>query len=325
MKPRRIIVIGASAGGLNALQAVFTKLDANLPATVFAVLHTASDSRYLPGILNRASRLPVKNAENGPIEEGTIYIAAPDFHLMLERDGMHVVKGPKENRHRPSIDVLFRSAALTYRSTVIGVVLTGMLDDGTAGLFYIKRYGGTTVVQDPNDAEFKSMPLNATSHVKVDYIMPLAEIGDLLNRLAKEEITSAGVIASPQEFSVGSAMCQEDERAGKPSLYTCPECQGPLLELRNGDMTRYRCRAGHGYGLKSLTYSQAESTERMLWSALQSLEAKAELEGTMLELAHVKEDPLASEEYRKRHLNSQRAIKLLKDVLELSGGEGTID
>jgi len=324
MKPKRIIVVGASAGGLRALHLLFAEFDPDLQAAAFVVLHTASDSRYLASVLNRTSRLPVKTAQNGPIESGLIYVAAPDHHLTLESEGIRLIQGPKENRHRPSIDVLFRSAAFTYRQAVIGVVLTGMLDDGTAGLFYVKRYGGITIVQDPNDAEFKSMPLNATNYVQVDHIVPLVEMPSLLNRIVRQDpapvSTETGV-----DFSATDQMRQEDAKSGTPTLYVCPECQGPLSELRNSSLQRFRCRAGHAYGLNSLVYSQAETTERILWSALQSLETKAELEKTLLDVAHIKEDPVAYEEYQKRYLDSQRGVKLLEQVLKLSNGEGTMD
>ena len=323
MTPRRIIVIGASAGGLSALQALFAELDPTMPAAVFAVLHTASDSRSLTSILGRNSKLPVQAAANGPFEAGVIYVAPPDIHLTLERNGMRLIQGPKENRHRPSIDVLFRSAGFVYRHAVIGVVLTGMLDDGTAGLFYVKRYGGMTIVQDPNDAEFKSMPLNATAHVKVDYIIPLRQISEVLNRLARMAMAPMEINLPGAGSSVADAIREEDEKAGIPTLYPCPECQGPLMEIRNGMLSRYRCRAGHAYGLNSLSYSQAESTERLLWSALQSLQAKAELEKTLAEIAGTQDDPL-SLAYRKRYDESQRSIKLLKEALALSGKEGSI-
>ena len=323
MKPKRIIVIGASAGGLDALRQLFSELDPGLPAAIFAVLHTASDSRYLASILGRDSQMPVRTAENGPIDGGVIYVAAPDLHLMLERDGVRLVQGAKENLHRPSIDVLFRSAGFTHRRAVIGIVLTGMLDDGTAGLFYVKRYGGIAIVQDPNEAEFKSMPLNASTYVKVDYSVGLAEIPVLLNRLVRQELPPN--INLPFHESLAAAIHEEDLKSGTPSIYTCPECQGPLTKIQNASLTRFRCRTGHAYGLNSLSYSHADTTERFLWSALQSLEAKAELEKTMLELASVREDTPALEEYKKRCHNSQRGVQLLKEVLKLSNGEGTID
>ncbi|MBV8357569.1 MAG: chemotaxis protein CheB [Deltaproteobacteria bacterium] len=323
MRPKRVIVIGASAGGLTALRQLFSELDPALPAAIFAVLHTASDSRYLASILGHDSQMPVRKAENGPIDEGVIYIAPPDLHMILERDGMRLVQGPKENLHRPSIDVLFRSAGFTYRSAVIGIVLTGMLDDGTAGLFYVKRYGGIAIVQDPNEAEFKSMPLNASTYVNVDYSVRLAEIPPLLNKLVRPELPPS--INPPFLESLAVAMREEDLKSGTLSIYTCPECGGPLTEIRNASLTRFRCRTGHAYGLSSLSYSQAETTERLLWSALQSLEAKVELEKTMLELASIRKDTSALEECKKRYHDSQRGMQLLKEVLKLSNGEGTID
>lgn len=182
-----IIVIGASAGGVEALVILTGSLPRELAATVFIVLHVPAQSpSMLPEILNYAGRLKAVSAtDNADIEYGHIYIAPPDFHLLVEREHMRVVHGPRENRHRPAIDPLFRSAAQAYGPRVIGVILTGSLNDGTGGLQAIKRCGGLAVVQAPQDARFPSMPTSAMEHVKVDYTLPLAQIGPLLERLSR--------------------------------------------------------------------------------------------------------------------------------------------
>src|SRR5437870_1151500 len=188
MSGHDIIAIGASAGGVDALVKVVKDLPAHLPAAVFVVLHIPAQSpSMLPDILNRAGPLRAVHPEdNTEIKHGHIYIAPPDHHLLLDKDHIHIARGPKENRHRPAVDPLFRSAALAYGPRVVGIVLTGVLDDGTAGLRAVKRYSGIAIVQDPDEAIYPGMPLSAIEHVQVDHILPLAAIGPLLVRLASE-------------------------------------------------------------------------------------------------------------------------------------------
>lgn len=190
MPGHNIITIGTSAGGVEALVKLVRQLPRDLPAAVFVVLHIpAQGASFLPEILNRWGELKAMHAtDDMEIQQGYIYVAPPDHHLLIEQGHMHIVHGPKENHHRPSADVLFRSAAITYGPRVIGVVLTGALHDGTAGLLAIKQCGGTAVVQDPDDAYCPNMPANALTHVIVDYCVPLSEMGALLMRLAREPV-----------------------------------------------------------------------------------------------------------------------------------------
>ncbi len=190
MLGHEIIVVGASAGGVEALIKLVRGLSKDLQASVFIVLHLpAQGPSVLPNILNHASILNAQHAiDQQKIEMGKIYIAPPDHHLLVEQGLMRVVGGPKENRHRPAIDALFRSAAIAYGAQVVGVVLTGALDDGTAGLLAIKQRNGITIVQDPNDAIYADMPRSALKHVAVDYCVPIVEIGPLLVRLVNEPI-----------------------------------------------------------------------------------------------------------------------------------------
>lgn len=185
-----IIVIGSSAGGVDALIKLVNQLPANLPASIFIVLHIPARSpRVLPDILSRSGPLPAIHPTDGEeIRHSRIYIAPPDQHLLIERGNVHIVRGPKENRHRPAIDATFRSAALAYGPRVVGVILTGALGDGTAGLLAIKQRGGIAVVQDPHDALYPSMPLSALASVHVDYTAPLAAIGPLLMQLVVEQV-----------------------------------------------------------------------------------------------------------------------------------------
>lgn len=186
---RDIVVIGASAGGVEAVGKLFQDFPADLPASVFVVLHLrpGTDS-HLAHIWSRKSSLPVLEARNNdPIQSGHVYVAPADHHLLCSDGRVTLSKGPTENLHRPSVDTLFRSAAYNFGSRVIGIILTGMLDDGTAGLWHIKRHGGLAVVQNPDDAQFRNMPLSAIRSVGVDYILPLAEIGRVTASLCRGE------------------------------------------------------------------------------------------------------------------------------------------
>lgn len=281
-----IIVIGASAGGVEALVHLVRNLPRNLPAALFIVLHIPAHSpSLLPNILSRAGYLEAIQAEDKmKFEYGHIYLAPPDYHLLLEQGYVRVAYGPKENRHRPSVDPLFRSAARVYTSRVIGVILTGALDDGTSGLLAIKRYEGLAVVQDPNEALYPGMPQSALEHVNVDYCVPLAQMGDLLTRLVHEPNKGdlQAAISEDLEKEVRIAemetnVLQEHEQLGKPSAFSCPECGGVLWELQDGNLLRFRCRTGHAFSPESVLAEQSEALERSLWFALKTMEEKVQL------------------------------------------------
>jgi two-component system, chemotaxis family, protein-glutamate methylesterase/glutaminase len=281
--PKDIIVIGASAGGLEALRVLVAGLPGDLQASVFAVLHTSADSPgLLAAILARAGELPAAAAVDGErIRRGRIYVAPPDHHLVIEPGVVRATRGPKENRFRPAIDPLFRSAAQTYGPRVVGVILTGYLDDGTAGLRVVKQLGGTAVVQDPDDALVSSMPLSALRHVEVDYCVPLVGIAPLLVRLAGEE-AEEGAYEVPEETKIEVSIAKSEQaveagvlRLGEPSIYACPECHGVLLQLTGESPVRFRCHTGHAYSLESLVADMDESIEDALWNAIRSVEEKA--------------------------------------------------
>src|SRR4051794_38133876 len=240
MANRDIVVVGASAGGMDALQKMVAVLPKDLPAAVFVVWHLSPGIRsVLPEVLSRTGPLPAAHPTDGdPIEPGRIYIAPPDHHMLLERDYIRVTKGPKENRFRPAVDPLFRSAAYVFGARTVGVVLSGALDDGTAGLWAIKLRGGTAVVQDPADAMHRSMPLNALDNVEVDYKLPVADIGPLLGRLAREPAAPEPLIAVKERDKMEAEVKiarESDPRLedvflkhGELSPFTCPECHGVL-------------------------------------------------------------------------------------------------
>src|SRR5262245_54852825 len=228
---RDIVVVGASAGGLQALQRLVSLLPADFPAAIFIVQHTGPEGgTFVPEILNRHGPLPAFTPrDKAPIAQGRIYVAPPDRHMLVENDKVRVVRGPPENRHRPAIDPLFRSAAWAYGPRVVGVILSGYLDDGTAGLWAVKSCGGIAVVQDPLDAVHPDMPRNAALEIDVDYSLPVAEIAPLLVRLSREKI-EAGDFPRPEslkteiEFAKMHRDITDMSSLGNLSAFTCPTC-----------------------------------------------------------------------------------------------------
>jgi two-component system, chemotaxis family, protein-glutamate methylesterase/glutaminase len=278
---RDIIVIGASAGGVETLAALVGGLPAELPAAVFVVLHLLPTAHsVLPDILDRAGPLPAGPAASGDeIERGRIYVAPPDHHLLLMPNGIQLTRGPRENGHRPAVDPLFRSAARAYRERVIGVVLSGALDDGTAGLRMVKRMGGATVAQDPGDAAYPSMPASAIANDSFDCVAAIAEMPDLLCRLVDASIEiPARSDADDGAYAVASPDRSDDEPTnGDLTGLTCPECGGALWEHSESGVIRFKCHVGHAYSLESLDVSQSQGLEMALWAALRSLQERADM------------------------------------------------
>jgi two-component system chemotaxis response regulator CheB len=280
-----IIVIGASAGGVEALLAVVREVPRDLPASLFVVLHVPPDGEsMLPRILSHAGPLPAGHPNDGdPIEHGRIYVAPPDYHLLVERDRVRVVRGPRENRCRPAVDPLFRSAARAYGPRVIAVVLSGMLDDGAAGMAAVHARGGIGIVQDLDDALFPGMPMSAMRYNTPQYVVPAMEIGPLLARLARESARAAeketpDVMEKETEIAaLNMEALNDSEKPGTPSGFGCPECGGVLWEMKEGPLLRYRCRVGHAYTADSLLSEQSIHLEAALWAALRGLEEKASL------------------------------------------------
>ena len=290
------IVIGTSFGGVNALMELAASLPADLPALVAVVLHVGSQQSILPELLARSGPLRAEHPKNGQRwMPGVIYVAPPDHHLLLRGDALSLNRGPRENHARPAIDPLFRSVALGWRERAIGVVLTGDLDDGTAGLAAIKAYGGTAVVQEPAEAVAPSMPASALANVQVDHCLPLAGIGPLLVRLARERQAPV-----PASEPAPTARVWEEEQAifegvdsmaklaaiATPSQLTCPDCGGALSELQGGAPLRFRCHVGHAYTVRSLQDAQAQAGDHALQSSLRALR---EREMLLRRLANVAE------------------------------------
>lgn len=275
-------MIGASAGGVKALLGLAGSLPADLAASVFVSLHMyPGAASTLPELMSARGPLRAIHAVHGePIERGRIYVSPVDNHLMLRPGYLHVVRGPKENGHRPAVDALFRSAARAYGGRVIGVVLTGFGDCGTAGLLSIKARGGLAVVQDPASADAPDMPRSATRHVEVDHVVQLAQLPGLLARLCAEP---AGPESVPAMHDLKEL--EGDEPGGAAEL-VCPLCQGVLTTAGRDGFTSMRCHVGHAFSLDSLAAEQADSAERALWSAVRALEESAALAGRMANSAN---------------------------------------
>jgi len=279
---RDIVVIGASSGGVDALRRLMRDLPEDFTGAICVVVHIAPDvTSLLAGILANAGPLRSVHAEDGMrLEHGRIHIAPPDHHLLIERGGtLTVVKGPRENRHRPAIDPLFRSAAWAYGPRVVGVVLTGNLDYGTAGLWAIKSCGGTTIVQDPEDAAYPDMPNSALTHNRIDHLLPLGQISGKLVELTRTPVGRA--LAPPETlerevaFDKFEADASDLAQLGSLSPFTCPSCRGALWQMEEGGHLRYRCHVGHSYPQAALDVEHDEAIESSLYVALRAVEEKS--------------------------------------------------
>ncbi|HKP69053.1 MAG TPA: chemotaxis protein CheB [Pyrinomonadaceae bacterium] len=331
MNSRNIIVVGASAGGFEALKGLVAGLPPDFPAPVFVVWHMSPDVRgVLPEVLNRSDTLPAAHAyDREHIQNSRIYVAPPDRHMLVENGHVRVTRGPKENRFRPAIDPLFRSAAYHYGPSVIGIVLSGALDDGTSGLWTIKHRGGIAIVQDPNDAEVPSMPENAIREVAVDFTVAVAEMPRLLVTLLESRELQRHTVAARntselelQQLEAEIRIAAEDTaldtvmRLGELTPYTCPECQGVLSALRDGNITRFRCHTGHAFTTDSLLASVTESIENGLWSAVRGVDESIILLNHMGDhFAEVNEPRLAALFFKKANEARARNELIRKAVL----------
>ncbi|MBD2077222.1 chemotaxis protein CheB [Phormidium sp. FACHB-592] len=290
-----IIVIGTSAGGLKALGTILGALPPNLDATLFIVRHLAADQpSILPQILADVGSLPVSHPTDGEaIQTGHIYVAPPDYHLLVNQGSMRVVRGPQENRFRPAIDALFRSAARAYGARVVGVVLTGYLDDGTVGLQAIKQRGGVAIVQDPNEAEYPSMTKSALRYVKVDHCLPLAEISDRLVQLSHTPTAEAEIHPMSDALDIEAKIAEQQmntqellehvEAIGTRTTYTCPECNGSIWQIGQDELLRFRCHIGHSFTANVFLAEQTQNVENALWTAVRVMEEKVTFSRQMAE------------------------------------------
>ena len=318
--PGHLVVIGASMGGVEALLELAAALPADFAAPIAVVLHIGSHPSILPELLARAGPLRAVHATSGErLRPGTIYVAPPDHHMVLDDGKVRLSRGPRENHARPAIDPLFRSAALAWGPRAIGVVLTGELDDGTAGLEAIKVCGGTTVVQDPGDAVASSMPASALAHVEIDHCVALSDCASLLIRLASAPAPAVpqgeqAPIALVREQAIfnGEASMDKLTEIAIPSQLTCPECGGSLSELKDSRPLRYRCHTGHGYTAKSLASAQAEQTDHALQASLRALKEREHL---LLRLATVAKNIGDAEQAR---AGQQQAARVHEQAQQLA-------
>lgn len=323
-EPKYIIVIGASAGGLQAVTELIAQVNEEMDAAVLVVLHTphSAYSDVVVKRLERSTAFHCKLAEHGEaIESNHLYLAVPDHHLILKKNKIILGRGPVEGRWRPSIDVLFRSAAVAYNSRVIGVVLTGLLEDGAAGMQIIKQCGGTCIVQDPEEAEYPDMPQAVLRYVDVDYCTSLERIAIIL-----QEKTRNGI---EQEQSIPARIQKEAEIAERVAIgienvealgversaYSCPDCGGALWEIKDGDITRFRCHTGHAYTSDELLERKRKELEDTFWVALRILEERRNLLTKMAEEERSKGWVRSSGNKEKRAEELEKHIGRLKDVL----------
>ncbi|MGI4759290.1 MAG: chemotaxis protein CheB [Janthinobacterium lividum] len=329
--PSHLIVIGTSAGGMPALTRLVAQLPATLPAAVLVVQHLAPESTGMPlvGRLAAHTDLQCRLATHGmPLEAGYLYLAPPDRHLLVKDQHLLVTKGPRENNYRPAVDALFRSAAVEYNAAVVGVVLTGMLHDGTAGLDFIKRCGGVAVVQ--SDAEFPSMPESALRHVAIDYAVPLDELGGLLIQLVHPTpaASPAEAAAVPADLKLEAAIAarvatgtlgttEEATQLGHLAPLTCPDCGGSLWKVSTGNVLRFRCHTGHAFTAEALAESSQQALEETLWVALRMLEERKNLLSSMA--GHG--DGHRTQQQTERALDMKQHIDRLREFL-LNGSDG---
>lgn len=333
MSHRDLIVIGASAGGIEAVQQLLRGLPEDLAAAVLVVLHTSAgrSESLLPQILGRATRLKTGKAVDGErIRHSHVYVAPPDFHMLVEDGRVRVLQGPRENLHRPAIDPLFRSAAVAARRRVIGVVLTGLLDDGTSGLMVVQAHGGAAIVQDPATAMFSAMPQNALEQVPDATVLPLEAMAAELVRLVREELAAEasptrvrGTTEEKETRLLEQEMPQmkNEKRPGQPSAFACPDCGGVLWEIEENGFLRFRCRVGHAFTAKHLGAEQRHAIETALWSALRALEESAALYRRLAEKSTTTRAATASRFQERAETQGENARVLREFLVHVNEGE----
>jgi two-component system chemotaxis response regulator CheB len=290
---QHVVVVAASLGGLQALKAIVCRLPADFSASMFIVMHIGTWPSQLPALLAAQGRLPVVEASDGEtITTGTVYVAPPDRHMLLGKDRIILSTAPKENFTRPAADPLFRSAAVNYGKRAIGVVLSGKLDDGAAGLKAIHACGGYTIIQDPSTCVAPDMPKAALRAVPPDVVAPIEDIGPAIVKALTDHIPR-GLDMNERERAAlelkiaetGHSSPSDLERLGHRTSMTCPDCGGVIWRIGEGHPLRYRCHTGHAFSAMSLEAEQRSGAEDALWSAVRRLEEKLLLVQEQLSLA----------------------------------------
>ena len=322
MRCHDIVVIGASAGGVDALQKLFSQFPSDLQASIFVVLHTSPESPgILATLLDKAGPLTAKMAEDHEsILPGRVYVAPPDFHMLVKSGYVRLYRGPRENRHRPAIDPLFRSAAVAYRAQTVGVVLTGYLDDGTSGLLAVKRCGGLAIVQDPDDADYPDMPTNALAEVEVDYRLPIDKMGEVISHIAEQP--AAYIETVPKDIKKEAKIAEQtmsdiigEEKIGHLAPMSCPECNGPLWQIDSDRVRRYRCHVGHGFTAKALMASQDTALEQALWAAMRTMEERGNMALTMAKNEEEQGRTKLAQVYWERSQTSKAHAQVIRKLL----------
>jgi two-component system chemotaxis response regulator CheB len=327
MVKKNIVVIGASAGGFDAIKKLICMLPAELQASIFIVWHMSPDvTGVLPQVLNRCGGMIAVNARDGEtIELNRVYVAPPDHHMVIEDETIRVTNGPKENRFRPAVDPLFRSAAVAYRTRVVGIVLSGALDDGTAGLWAIKRFGGTAIVQHPAEAEVSSMPQNAIDAVDVDHIATIEQIGKLIVELSGNEVPIEQDLPQNEndktQLEIDIAMDKVNSKIkffkeGELSPYTCPECHGVLSEIQEGSRLRFRCHTGHAFSSESLLHSLSDNIETNIWTSLRSTQEGIFLLNALGDHFADLNQPKVAAKYFRKAKEANEVAQQLRNVLK---------
>ena len=323
----RLIAIGASAGGVRALIRLTSELPADLPAAVLIVQHIGAHRSMMPELLGHRCPLPVAHPLDGePLQAGTVRIAPPDQHMSVHDGRILLSRGPKEHHARPAIDPLFRGAALDAGPAAVGVVLTGRLDDGTPGLQAIKARGGTVVVQDPDDADFDSMPRSALRFVDVDHALPLSRMAALLASLAAKAVEPEPLslhaheaVAHEHAVALGKGDLMEHLNAiADPSMFACPECHGSMWKLRDARPERYRCHTGHAYTVRTLQRAYAEAGDEASWNALRALQERMLLLQRMETLERDGGNVGVADRIAAVKMRLQRQVGVLRDLVEES-------
>lgn len=315
-----VVAIGGSAGGFEALRSLIAALPGDLPAALLVVMHMGASS-HLAQILDRAGGLPVHSAQTGEkLVRGQVYVAAPDHHLLVHDSHVMLRRGPRENLARPAIDPLFRSAACTFGSRVIGIILSGALNDGSAGLRAIKRCGGIAIVQDPAEAAVPDMPRNASLYVEVDHCVRMAEMAPLLERLVREPAGPAPEI--PTSIRLEAAIAAQEltgmavnDRLGEPTRFTCPECHGTLWQMEDDAVLRFRCHVGHAYTGDAILDVQSEEVERMLWTMLRTHNERAALARRMAEQERTNSRDRLAEHLEERARGYDEDAEIVRQLL----------
>lgn len=308
---KRIIVVGGSAGGISAFCAVLKGIPINFRAPILAVIHISEDTHLLSSVLQRCSFLKIVDPTRPePIRAGKVYLAPPNRHLIVKSGCVNAVMGPRENRHRPSVDTLFRSVARSYRDSVIAVILSGALDDGSAGALAVKARGGVVIVQQPGDAEVPDMPANVLRQVKTDHCVKLKQIAPLLKRLV-----AAKKFANLPEAPDNDCETEEPPVASQnePIAFTCPDCGGALLQIDDKGTTQWRCHVGHRYSLSSFSEAHADAVERAVWVALRKLRERQSLNEQLARNGTT--DPELKRRFKENASSAAHDIKMLEEVL----------